>query len=99
MAAGFSSFKNLPHSSSHPYWLQLTPRGRDVSAETPEQAGPEVEVFTKTSAMNGHSCGGAGHQQHLGPADAAKGLLTDQQQQVTTGDYEVLVGVGHPLMW
>jgi len=70
-----------------------------VSAETPLKAGPEVEFFMPTAAVNGHSSVATG-KQHTDLVDVAKGHLTDQQQQqCTTGDYEVLVGGGQPLMW
>lgn len=76
-------------------------RGQSQSAETPSQPGPEVEFFTTAAAMNGHSVDAAGKQQK-DPADAAKSHMADQHQQHhqgTTGDYEVLVGGGQPLMW
>eukprot|EP00877_Chromochloris_zofingiensis_P001505 jgi/Chrzof1/11355/Cz05g33160.t1 len=57
-AAGFVEFRNLPHSSSHPYWQQFTLRGPDVLPAVAEP-GAELERYSATTSSIGMGNGTA----------------------------------------
>ncbi|WIA29814.1 hypothetical protein OEZ86_012287 [Tetradesmus obliquus] len=93
LAAGFSSFKNLPLSSSHLYWQMLMPRDTTPAGDASGTAeGAEVELFAAAPAA---AAAAAGNGQSKVYADAGR----QSDQGLVTGDYEVVMGSSPALLW